>query len=91
MSIYLLAVQLIFAILWMYCLYAVTNPKNVVDFTIDRYERAMKFYGFKASIKKTRKSEDIIKKGHMAVLVILTIYILLVFLFGNAYMCRLVS
>ena len=89
MSIYLLVVQLFFAVLWLYSLYAVMNPKSVVEFTIDRYERALKFYGFKATIKPTRRSETVIQRGHMVVLAILTIYIMLVFLFGNYFLCQL--
>ncbi|MFC1560047.1 hypothetical protein ACFL4F_02955 [Candidatus Margulisiibacteriota bacterium] len=89
MSYYLWILQAFLALLWVYCLYAVMNPKKVIAFTIERQEKALKFYGLEAEIRATEKTEGIIKKGHMIVLGILTVYMLLVFLFGNQFICTL--
>lgn len=86
MSIYLLVPQLLLIILWIYCLYAVLNPKKVVAFTVDRYLRLMGFYCFKATIRPTKKSVNTIRNGHLAVLLIITIYILLIFVFGKEFL-----
>ncbi|MFC1767967.1 hypothetical protein ACFLZ2_05460 [Candidatus Margulisiibacteriota bacterium] len=89
MSYYLWILQAFLALLWVYSLYAVMNPKKVIVFTIERQEKALKFYGLEAEIRATEKTEGIIKRGHMIVLVILTVYIFLVFLFGNQFICTL--
>ncbi len=89
MSIYLLVPQALLVILWIYCLYAVLNPKKVVAFTVDRYLKSMGFYSFKASIKPTKKSVNRIRNGYLAVLIIITIYILLIFFFGREFLSRL--
>jgi hypothetical protein len=89
MSIYLLVPQLLLVILWIYCLYAVLNPKKIVAFTVDRYLQSMGFYCFKASIKPTKKSVNRIRNGHLAVLILVTVYILLIFVFGKEFLHRL--
>jgi hypothetical protein len=70
--------EILLAILWGYSLYAVMNPKKIVEFTLDRSKRSMKFYGFIATIKPTKKTTKILLKGHLIVLFLLTIYLIVV-------------
>ena len=91
MSTYLWFIELLLAACWGYSLYAALNPARTVKFTIERNMSAMKFYDFKASIKPSKRSAKIIQKGHILVLIMLTIYMALVYLFGNAFMCQLIK
>lgn len=91
MNIFQWIIEIGLAALWAYSLYASLNPEATVDWTIERYERMMKFYGFKATIKPTKRSAVIIRKGHLVVLTLLTIYMALVYLYGNAFMCQLIK
>jgi len=90
MNIYQWAVEALLGILWVYSLYAILNPAKTVKFTIDRNMKAMKFYKIKASMKPTKKSESIIRNGHILVLVLLTVYMAIVYLFGNAFMLQFI-
>jgi hypothetical protein len=90
MNIFQWILEVFLAVLWLYSLYAVLNPAKTVKFTIDRNMKAMKFYGFKASIKPTKKSAGLIQKGHVLVLVLLTIYMAAIYLYGNAFMRQLI-
>ena len=76
-------------LLWAYCIYAILNPKRTVAFTVDRTKRMLKFYGFKGTVAATKKSEGILFRGHLVVLVLLTIYLLVLYMFGSAFMCLL--
>ena len=80
MFLYLVIAELFLVLLWGWSLYAIINPKEVVAWTIDRYERNMKFYGFDAKIKASKRSARIIRTGHILVLVLLTVYIVMLFL-----------
>ena len=91
MSIYLWIAEMILACVWGYSLYAILNPKRTVEFTIDRNMSAMKFYDFKAMIKPTKKSEKIIQKGHMVVLALVTLYMALIYMYGNAFLLQLIK
>jgi hypothetical protein len=76
-------------LLWAYCIYAILNPKKTLEFTLDRTKRMMKFYGFKGAITATKRSQGVLFRGHLVVLVLLTIYLLVLYMFGNAFMCLL--
>jgi hypothetical protein len=91
MNIYQWSVEILLAVFWVYSLYAALNPEATVKFTIRRNMSAMKFYGFKASMKPSKRSENIIQKGHIIVLILLTIYMALVYLFGNTFMLQLIK
>lgn len=91
MNIFQWVIEVFLGVLWLYSLYAALNPAATVEWTVDRYVRMMKFYGFKASIKPTKKSSAIIRNGHLMVLVLLTIYMVLVYVYGNAFMCQLIK
>ena len=56
---------------------------------VDKYERAMDFYGFKATIKPTKRSLSVIRLGHLGVLLLLTIYMIAVYLYGEKFMLTL--
>lgn len=77
----ILAFEAFLGVLWIYCIYAVLDPERIVKFTLERSERTMKFYGFNATIKATKKSKDIIFKGHLVALVILSFYLFLVIVY----------
>jgi hypothetical protein len=77
-NIALIVTEAILGILWLYCLYAVMNPKRVVEFTVERSLRTMKFYGFKASITPTKKTTAVLFKGHLLILLVLTIYLIII-------------
>jgi hypothetical protein len=72
-------------LLWGYCVYAITHPKDLVKFTLDRSKRMLKFYGFKGAISATNKSAEILVRGHIFVLVLLTIYIIGIVFFGSTF------
>ena len=91
MNIYQWIAEIFLGVLWIYCLYAALNPARTVQFTIDRNMKAMKFYKFKASMKPTKRSMAIIRNGHILVLVILTIYMAIVYMYGNAFMGQFIK
>jgi hypothetical protein len=77
-NIALVVTEAILGILWCYSLYAVLNTKKVVQFTVERSLRTMKFYGFKASIVPTKKTTEVLFKGHLLVLLFLTVYLIFI-------------
>ncbi|MFH0886655.1 MAG: hypothetical protein V1843_00655 [bacterium] len=79
MFLFLLISELFLVLLWGWCLYAIINPKEVVAWTVERYENSMKFYGFQAKIKPTKRSARIIRTGHLLVLILLSVYIVLLY------------
>jgi len=66
-------------LLLVYCVYAIMNPKKVVKFTLERMMGTAEFYGCKMSVKATKKTADILKRGHMAVLFIIVLYLIVLF------------
>jgi hypothetical protein len=74
----LLVTEALLAVAWAYCLYAVLNPKKVVKFTVERSLKSMKFYGFIASIKPTKRTQTILLKGHLFVLLLVTVYLVII-------------
>ncbi len=61
-----------------FCIYAVTHPDEIVQFTIGKYKRSMKFYGFEADIKTSEKSIKIIKVGHAIIAIIIVMYLIVI-------------
>jgi len=89
MSIYLWLIEVLLAALWIYSLFAVIFPKEVVKFTIDKFNRQLKFYAFKADVRPTKRSASLIRWGHSVVLIVLTIYIALIYSFGEKFLLML--
>lgn len=69
MLITLIVIELFLAFLCAVCVAAVINPDRVVEWTIDRYMRMLKIYGFDAKITATPRSKNIIRFGHLFLLV----------------------
>ena len=86
MNSYLWTAEIVLGIVWLYSLFAVMNPERTVKFTIDRNMRAMKFYRIKATMKPTKESAEVIRSGHILILILATIYMLIVYLGGDAFM-----
>lgn len=86
MSIYLWLAEAILGVLWLYCLYAIMYPKDTVGMTIDKFNRQLDFYALKAVIKPTKRSTSVIRWGHFMVMVIVTLYMILIYLFGTQFL-----
>jgi len=85
MPIYLWALELFLLLLLIHCINAIFNPEKIVQWTIERYKRILKFYCFECEIKPTAKSVSIIRIGHLIVASILVVYMVLIVLFGQLY------
>jgi len=74
MHIYLWILEAFLFLLLVHSLNAIINPEKIVQWTIERYQSAMKFYCFDCEIKPTAKSIKIIRVGHIIVAVLIVIY-----------------
>ena len=77
MPIYFWILELFLFLLFLYSINAVLNPDKIVQWTIERYKKILKFYCFEYEIKSTPKSARVIQIGHLIVAIVLLIYMIL--------------
>jgi len=90
MNIYLWTAEILLGLIWIYSLYAISNPERTLKFTIERTIKTMKFYKIKATMKPTKRSAEILRNGHILVLLLATIYMIIVYLYGDAFMVQFI-
>ena len=74
----LLAIDLIYFILLLFSLYAAARPEKIVEFTVDKSLRQMKFYAFEAAITPTKRSVSVIRNGHLLVALVLIVLLAII-------------
>ncbi len=69
MGTFILVLNLFIIFLCAVCVFAVVAPQRTVDWTLEKTKGTLRFYGFEGEIRSTARSKQIIRFGHLIVLV----------------------